>query len=345
MTSGSEIFAQWRVLREDASGISELKAALKEMAKLIGRTRPNKSMEVEEEWAAHGLRVVSRPLERSGSCFVSEQGYSILVNSKEDKLRQRFTAAHEVAHLLLVLAKVAIPDHEREELCNMFAHHVLVPREELSAYMASIRSNDLEPDDLLRLCGVFNVNMRPMALAMAEQWRLEDRILLLADWRGHPSRPREEDLRVFAAGAPHRYYIPVNQRIASLGLKRLREAGISLKDSAMGTPSDSDLESGTAEITQASDAAARVPFVGFDEPVHLRARRSSPAPLNGETTGRVDWKMLARNTQHHFYLIAVMQTDLLETVWPTPAAHRRSGGVRHHKRLVDTSLTSRLDLA
>jgi hypothetical protein len=67
------------------------------------------------------------------------------------------------------------------------------------------------------------VNLQPAVIALARIWTDEERLLIVADLRGHSRRPDEIDYRLLAtAGRPYEY-IPTQQRLRSVGLGGLAD--------------------------------------------------------------------------------------------------------------------------
>jgi hypothetical protein len=306
----------WSSVSDRATSPIELKQALRELARQLARSLPRGAADVSEEWGSFGIQVHSRRLPTSGTCLISDQGYAILVNSDDDRRRQRFTAAHEVAHYLLASTKYDVSYSLRESLCNDFAHHVLVPRDELAMILATKYASTFEPDDVLRLCGHFNVSIRVMTLSLSDEWTLENCILLVAQLSGHHSRPAERDFRVFRAGAKS-FFLPPHQRVASLGLRRLRNIAVLQATPADAASAPIPVTSSPSDVTD-----------GIDEDVELEIRRSDAEPHYGVARGRTHWRMMVRTTQHHCYVLATLDTRALRKAWGKSPSRRLSNRKR-----------------
>lgn len=130
-----------------------------------------------------GIRyaVVSMPREQSGAIERIDDSYTISVNAHESYQRQRFTAAHELAHYLLhrdllkahgslsrhndsLFDGVENPDkpfkasHEVE--ANRLAAEILMPRDSVSAAYNS------DADNASDLAKKFGVSLRAMEIRL-----------------------------------------------------------------------------------------------------------------------------------------------------------------------------------
>jgi hypothetical protein len=180
---------------------------------------------------------------------------------------------------------------------------VLVPPEELEVVLDAGYKHEFEPTDVLRLCGLFRVNIRPVLFALSKQWRISNRILLAAQWTGHPRRPEAVEFRAVRAAAPARFFIPPHQRITRLGLNALANTANRLR-----------LDVGISKVLEPVDGA---------DAVELSIRRKTDSPRVGIAKGNVRWRMVLRPTQYNFYLLAILHTEELEEVWPNAGLTRR----------------------
>ena len=122
---------------------------------------------VERIAKAHGARIYYQSLEDdvSGFLYRDRANAVIGVNTHHAPVRQNFTAAHELGHLLLHDQEQLHVDHgfrirlrddvssqgtdEAEREANLFAASLLMPREFLEADLASEEYVDLLDDGLL----------------------------------------------------------------------------------------------------------------------------------------------------------------------------------------------------
>jgi Zn-dependent peptidase ImmA (M78 family)/DNA-binding XRE family transcriptional regulator len=75
------------------------------------------------------------------SGFVENVNIPIIVLNKDfDIERKRFTALHELAHILLHFDEL-FTEKEKEKMCNLFASEVLIPKETFIKLIGSSRSN------------------------------------------------------------------------------------------------------------------------------------------------------------------------------------------------------------
>lgn len=203
-----------RVVRERLLGLT---ATVRE---LLVRARP-----LEAEWEALGIEVRQAATTARGYCSPG-QGDSrvVYVNERDPYEVQRFTVAHEVAHLLLAntgFRRPPLSPPEEERLCEQFAGRLLIDHEVLARRLPA--GSPPAPDDLLRLCGHFRVNIRPMLIAVGEQLARTPYCLVLSRRRGHSRRPEELAFRVESVAGSRHVYFPPNQRLRSVGLTRLAE--------------------------------------------------------------------------------------------------------------------------
>lgn len=176
-------------------------------------------------WRCLGITVALRELNGlSGYCEMSEGPRRVvLVNRDDAPVRQRFTIAHEMAHLLMgdVDRSALGLTHDLEErYCDEYAQRLLVPIDELCALLPSL---SCEIEDVLRISTRFGVSLA-VALSASGDWFAErGKVFLAASSRGHPDRPDEIALRAYKARCGP-YLIPNHVRLESLGLDELAKA-------------------------------------------------------------------------------------------------------------------------
>jgi Zn-dependent peptidase ImmA (M78 family) len=175
------------------------------------------------EWQRLGVRVQRKGMFSAGACLDMGTYRIVYVRADDEYRRQRFTVAHEVAHLLLTemhsAGRVTLSHSAEERLCDAFAAALLVPPERLDSALSGLNWED--PDDLLLLCRKFRVGIQPMAISLAQRWSQPDRMLLVAQRMGHPLRPREVAARVLTHAGSKPVFIPRDQRLRSLSLTGL----------------------------------------------------------------------------------------------------------------------------
>jgi hypothetical protein len=178
---------------------------------------------LEKEWAPLGVEVKQVAMRGRGICSTASESRVIYVNREDPYALQRFTVAHELAHLLLAKPgdrSKSLAPWEEEALCEQFASKLLIERDALDRELAAL-AHPLGPEDLLRLCGRFRVNVRPMIIAVGEFLAGTPNCLLLARRRGHWRRPDELGFRVNGLAGSRHIFFPPDQRLASLGLREL----------------------------------------------------------------------------------------------------------------------------
>ncbi len=173
-----------------------------------------------EFWKHLGVSVQTSDLKHSGAHHGGKGNRLVFVRASEHRLRQRFTAAHEIGHFLLEDLRAVGADWvdaaAEERLCDDFASELLIPRAALYDALASDRR--LSSRLLTSLCRRFRVNLQPMLIALCQTGLFAGYTVLLAGRRGHPSRPQEIDYRVEAQPFRGSIFLPRNQRLRSLGL-------------------------------------------------------------------------------------------------------------------------------
>ena len=187
------------------------------------RARAGRRGGLRNEWRPLGVEVVQARLAASGTCVERDGRRRLYVAAGEPAPRQRFTAAHEAAHLLLAARMPReLSRRQEERLCDEFASEYLIGRAPLVRALVELGLPHT-PDDVLRLCGRFNVNVQPMLLALRGPLAEEPLLIIASRWRGHPGREWEFDMRVDAAVGPRRLFVPTDQRLRSLGLDELAD--------------------------------------------------------------------------------------------------------------------------
>jgi hypothetical protein len=128
-----------------------------------------------------------------------------------------------VAHLLLAArSEGELSRAQEERLCDEFASEYLIGDARLAALLAR-QGVPETPEEMLRLCGHFGVNVQPMLLALRGSLAHVPVMYIASRWRGHPRREWEVDMRVDAAAGHRRLFVPTDQRLSSLGLHGLSD--------------------------------------------------------------------------------------------------------------------------
>lgn len=113
-------------------------------------------------------------MEPSAACSRSEKGCFILINGRNVEVRQYFSIAHELFHLItwdeemLKLVDGNQEYHEKnEQLANAFAAGLLIPKEKLEIEAAKICANkSISPSDVIALAEQFQVSKEAMLYRM-----------------------------------------------------------------------------------------------------------------------------------------------------------------------------------
>lgn len=120
----------------------------------------------------YGVRfIVDDEIEPSAACSRSSKGCYILINGKNAEVRQYFSIAHELFHLMTwdeeLLKSVESSSHlheKNERLANAFAAGLLIPKENLQT-------------ELMHICPGRNVDI-PDVVALAEQFQVSQEAML-----------------------------------------------------------------------------------------------------------------------------------------------------------------------
>lgn len=94
------------------------------------------------------------------SGFVNKVHPVIIVNKKVCAERQRFTALHELGHLLLYF-DADMPDKDRERLCNVFANEMLLPSSQFIEMVGASRK-DISLQELIPLQKQYGLSIDAM---------------------------------------------------------------------------------------------------------------------------------------------------------------------------------------
>lgn len=210
----------WREPRDRVA----LRERLLDLASRL-RTRLVQTRALAAEWEGLGIEVREATIRGRGICSTGGGRRVVRVNRNDPRPLQRFTVGHELAHLLLASPDgrpSPISPGEEEQVCEEFAAALLIDAAVLDPKLDAI-GGPPEPEDVLRLCGQFRVNVRPMLFEVGKRLIDSPHCFLMARWRGHPKRSWELAFRVEAARGRRHVYFPPNQRLASVGLWRLAD--------------------------------------------------------------------------------------------------------------------------
>ncbi len=133
------------------------------------------TLNIFEDFARMGIHVFRRKVEGtiSGLCIRHPiAGPCILINYSEDPFRQRFSAAHEVAHVIFDLDTedfiVSFSQWEKSNLtelrANTFAAHFLIPPE----LVRSIPVQQWDKNSILEWARKLMVNVEPFVIMLSE---------------------------------------------------------------------------------------------------------------------------------------------------------------------------------
>lgn len=281
----------WGELRTEIWGTpADRREIASRVLRLTDAIRPRliDSRDLADEWAGLGLEIRSVKMRARGLFSGREGSRVIFVNADDPYEIQRFTVAHEVAHLLLAneqLRRMPFSPREEESLCERFAGQLLIDREVLGGALREV-AGPPHPEELLRLCGRLRVNVRPLQIAAGEALADTPYCVLLARHRGHWRRPQEIAFRVEAITGARHTYLPRHQRLASVGLTQLAWA--------------------------AEEADHGALLEGGDQYVGIGLRGLDTSRSSSTAWGRVGWRATVQGRKAPF-LLAILDLSALGT--------------------------------
>lgn len=142
----------------------------------------------------NGIRVIEMdaPNEFDGlSTFVSDIPV-VVVNKNYTVERKRFTALHELGHLLLNIEEAA----DKERICHAFAGALLLPDDSLERLIGSKRNN-IAPGELVSIKEQFGISVQ--AIMMRAQLKgIIDKTKAERFWKSMAGNRKEDGLGSFA---------------------------------------------------------------------------------------------------------------------------------------------------
>lgn len=239
-------------------------------------------------WRALGVRVAQADLSRlAGHCNPTAPDPVVTVRRGDDPRRQRFTIAHETAHLLMghvPRRRIGITRSAEEQLCDRFASRLLIPRADL---LHQLRSRKGTPADIPALAARYGVSLSVTLAACGQPLAARGRLIFAASVRGHMRRPGEHALRALG-GHYGPYLLPAGERLSSRGL---------------------------ADVEQAMRVRQRAS--GYVRDASVRLWRPHHTPRSGYAHGPATWA--AATLSSGVALVAVDTTDMCER-WYQPRA-------------------------
>lgn len=237
---------------------------------------------LEDEWRPLGVSVIPRRMASAGACSTFGGRRAIYVRATDHRRRQRFTVAHELAHLLWDFSPgldgVRPHGQTLENLCDEFAHELLAPRRRIEKLAADGEVTG-DVGDILNVAGSFGVSLAVAIVALRPLMSAGSRVLLCAEYRGHSRRPEVLGYRVRGVAAPDGVFLPVETRLTSLGMVQL--------------------------AAQARLAPHRARFSGIDTDVQLWEGRQDRSPKWQPHKADVAWDAYVLDKRHTRLLVAL----------------------------------------
>jgi Zn-dependent peptidase ImmA (M78 family)/transcriptional regulator with XRE-family HTH domain len=149
-----------RSIRVDCAEDAEAAAAqLRKSWEIGGDAIANLTDLLEE----HGIKValLDGPEDFDGACAATHDDQHVLIalNSNRPGERMRFTAAHELAHWIMVLPE-EMPEKEKEACCHRFAGAFLYPAEHVFKDFGSHQRSRVHPRELLNAKRRYGISMQ-----------------------------------------------------------------------------------------------------------------------------------------------------------------------------------------
>ncbi len=116
----------------------------------------------------------------------------IVLNKNFTVERKRFTALHELGHLLLTID----PDANEEKICNAFAGALLLPNDCLEKLLGEKRNN-IAPGELVRIKEQYGISVQAI-MNRAYQRGIIHKSVLEKFWRSIASNKKEDGLGSFS---------------------------------------------------------------------------------------------------------------------------------------------------
>ncbi len=205
-----------------------LQVAASDIARFLGEARPSGEVSRyrHEQWALVGVDPLEATLSADGAAFERDGRLRVIVKAKQPKLRQRYTVAHEVGHVLLrqMMASneaLELSVKVEESICDDFAAQILVPSGNLKALMDAMKAPPTT-QDLLKWCGELQVNIEPMLIAARKHWRWGAAAMVYCENYAH-RRDSEPALRIVGYVADEKLFLPMHKRVASIGLASVND--------------------------------------------------------------------------------------------------------------------------
>jgi len=118
--------------------------------------------EVLEDWGLKVFEVEANPAFNGMAAIIqgNQQAALIVINSHPEieVVRKRFTALHELAHIVLDISS-DIPDKEKERFCHYFANVMLIPSEVLKRELGGKRQH-IHVGELLAIKKQYGISMQ-----------------------------------------------------------------------------------------------------------------------------------------------------------------------------------------
>lgn len=287
------------------------------MAALRGATSLSEARRTVDLWAprfhdalAGPVTAGSRPDLRmeitvlpGASGLTARRGDSFLVGiGEKGGARNRFTLAHELAHVLLNLPDqraLRLSHEEEEDLCDRFARRALAPPALVRRYLDA-RGIPTELADVKAFAARFRITLRASLVALDEffppRWPVA---FLAAGWRGHPRRKEVLGLRIDASAADRRVFLPAHCRLSTLGFRELEAWALDASPGDRGS--------------------------GRDEAVAARSARAGTAAWTGVSAWSAE-RHLAPGSEAKADRKAVLCRIDLSALRPQPTKRRRRTG-------------------
>lgn len=189
---GAEILFEKPKLKKGISTYGEVEEAAQKVRELwkLGEDPLSNVVELLEE---KGIKVCEIEADDafSGMAAKSAEGHYVIVLNKSPEIeivRKRFTALHELAHIILVFAS-DIEEKQKEKFCHYFAGAMLFPKSKVEQELGGFRKN-IHLQELLAIKSQYGISMqailyrlRQLGIISEYHYRTQMKMIIQRGWK------------------------------------------------------------------------------------------------------------------------------------------------------------------
>lgn len=316
----AEQWANWRQwIRGDPDNIS---ARLLIHGERLHRQLRDQNLLYRDFWTALDVDVDVAPLPDgiAGTSGIIAERRVVRINARDDRRRQRFTVAHELAHFLLPDApsRWATGSAAAEKLCDEFAARLLTSATELAHHAGDLHA--FQPTTLITVAANLRLSLSATVTALNRlTWPENRTLLLIRSYTHRASSPIAPRISARAGGTT---YFPLHRRLSSVGLNKLHHFAVT----APGTPTPAPTDDREFPLPIAELSAEPLPrsATGVDEVNDLRdhvAGRWIPV------TGSAAWNAYSGGKGDAKWVVATLDLAVEATPARTLTVRRTRGKI------------------